>query len=104
MATIHAHILDYMKEDGVNAEFWSPIEMISRRIGTLIDKHILGRKLQELQSGDELQPGDAPVDIKCWIESFQLSAHSDQQQLMNMIRQASRKPSHWCMPTLIITK
>lgn len=29
MATIHAHVLDYMKEDGVSAEFWPPIEMIS---------------------------------------------------------------------------
>ena len=31
------------------------------------------------------------VEVKCRVERFRLSAHSDQQQLMNMIRQASPK-------------
>jgi hypothetical protein len=50
-----------------------------------------GRRLQELKSGDELRLGDTTVEVKCRVERFRLSAHSDQQQLMNMIRQAAPK-------------
>ena len=50
-----------------------------------------GRRLQELKSGDELQLGETTVEVKCRVERFRLSAHSDQQQLMNMIRQAAPK-------------
>ena len=50
-----------------------------------------GRRLQELKSGDELQLADKTVEVKCRIDRFGLSAHSDQQQLMNMIRQAAPK-------------
>ena len=50
-----------------------------------------GRKLQELESGAELQLGEKTVEVKCRINRFRLSAHSDQQQLMNMIRQAAPK-------------
>ena len=50
-----------------------------------------GRRLQALKSGDELQLGDKTLEVKCRVDSFRLSAHSDQQQLMNMIRQAAPK-------------
>ena len=50
-----------------------------------------GRLLQELKSGDALQLDGTTVEVKCGVERFSLSAHSDQQQLMNMIRQASPK-------------
>lgn len=50
-----------------------------------------GRLLQELKSGDALQLDGTTVEVKCRVERFRLSAHSDQQQLMNMIRQANPK-------------
>ena len=55
------------------------------------DAESTGRRLQELKSGDALPLGDITVEVKCRVERFRLSAHSDQQQLMNMIRQASPK-------------
>ena len=50
-----------------------------------------GRRLQELKSGDALRLNDTEVEVKCRVERFHLSAHSDQQQLINMIRQATPK-------------
>ena len=53
-----------------------------------------GRRLQELQKGDELTFADNDVDVvevNCQVKRFYLSAHSDRSQLIKMIRQASPK-------------
>ena len=51
-----------------------------------------GRKLQELQQGDELTFADGDtVEIKCQVQRFHLSAHSDQGQLISMIKNANPK-------------
>lgn len=51
-----------------------------------------GRRLQALQQGDELTFADgASVTVKCRVQRFHLSAHSDQGQLISMIKQASPK-------------
>ena len=51
-----------------------------------------GRRLQELQHGDTLAFGDgSTVDVTCDVQRFHLSAHSDQGQLINMIKQANPK-------------
>jgi Cft2 family RNA processing exonuclease len=51
-----------------------------------------GRRLQELQQGDELTFADNDVvEVNCKVNRFYLSAHSDKSQLIKMIRQASPK-------------
>ena len=51
-----------------------------------------GRRLQELQQGDELTFADNDVvEVNCQIKRFYLSAHSDRSQLIKMIRLASPK-------------
>lgn len=51
-----------------------------------------GRRLQELNTGDTLAfPDGATVDVNCDVQRFHLSAHSDQGQLINMIKQAHPK-------------
>ena len=51
-----------------------------------------GRRLQELQEGDELTFADNDVvEVNCQVKRFYLSAHSDRSQLIKMIRQASPK-------------
>lgn len=51
-----------------------------------------GRKLQELQSGDTLTFADGTgVDVKCRVERFHLSAHSDQGQLVAFIKSVNPK-------------
>ena len=51
-----------------------------------------GRRLQELQQGDELTFADNDVvEVNCQVKRFYLSAHSDKSQLIKMIRQASPK-------------
>ncbi|MDE0634762.1 MAG: MBL fold metallo-hydrolase [Candidatus Poribacteria bacterium] len=51
-----------------------------------------GRKLQALQSGDTLNFADGTcVDVKCRVERFHLSAHSDQVQLTSVIKTINPK-------------
>ena len=51
-----------------------------------------GRRLQELQQGDELAFADGSVvEVKCNVQRFHLSAHSDQQQIVSMIKRANPK-------------
>lgn len=51
-----------------------------------------GRKLQELQSGDTLNFADGTaVEVKCRVERFHLSAHSDQVQLVSVIKTINPK-------------
>jgi len=51
-----------------------------------------GRKLQELQSGDTLNFADGTcIEVKCRVERFHLSAHSDQGQLVSVIKQVNPK-------------
>ena len=51
-----------------------------------------GRRLQELQQGDELVFADGTsVSAKCQVQRFHLSAHSDQGQLIKMIKQVNPK-------------
>ena len=51
VATVHAHVLDYMKEDDVRPVVWPRIEQVSRRVGNLIDKHLLEWKNLSTQGG-----------------------------------------------------
>ena len=47
-----------------------------------------GRRLQELQPGDTLTFPDAvSIEVKCQVERFHLSAHSDQTQIVSFIKQ-----------------
>ena len=51
-----------------------------------------GRRLQELNTGDILSfPDGAAVEVKCNVQRFHLSAHSDAIQLTKMIKQANPK-------------
>ena len=51
-----------------------------------------GRRLQELKSGDNLTFSDGvTVEVKCDVQRFHLSAHSDQGQLISMIKQVNPK-------------
>ena len=51
-----------------------------------------GRRLQKLNRGDELSfPDGATLNVQCDVQRFHLSAHSDQGQLINMIKQAHPK-------------
>ena len=51
-----------------------------------------GRKLQELTQGDTLTFADATsVPVNCQVERFKLSAHSDQGQLLSVIKQVNPK-------------
>ena len=51
-----------------------------------------GRRLQELQSGDTLEFSDATsAVVKCRVERFHLSAHSDQGQLVSFIKTINPK-------------
>lgn len=51
-----------------------------------------GRRLQEMESGDPLTFGDqTSVEVKCQVQRFYLSAHSDQGQLVSMIKQINPK-------------
>ncbi|MDE0084759.1 MAG: MBL fold metallo-hydrolase [Candidatus Poribacteria bacterium] len=51
-----------------------------------------GRKLQQLQSGDTLNFADGTaVGVKCRVERFHLSAHSDQGQLISVIKTINPK-------------
>ncbi len=51
-----------------------------------------GRRLQEMESGDLLTFGDeTSVEVKCQVKRFHLSAHSDQGQLVSMIKQVNPK-------------
>ena len=51
-----------------------------------------GRKLQELQSGDTLEfPDGISAVVKCRVERFHLSAHSDQIQLVSVIKTVNPK-------------
>ena len=51
-----------------------------------------GRRLQELQQGDQLTFADgSTVEVKCNVQRFHLSAHSDQQQIVSMIKRANPK-------------
>ena len=47
-----------------------------------------GRRLQQLQPGDTLTFPDAiSMEVKCRVERFHLSAHSDQSQIVSFIKQ-----------------
>lgn len=51
-----------------------------------------GRKLQELTQGDTLTFADGTnVTVNCQVERFKLSAHSDQGQLLSVIKQVNPK-------------
>ena len=51
-----------------------------------------GRRLQELKQGDELRFVDGTqVKVKCQVQKFHLSAHSDQGQLISMIKRVNPK-------------
>lgn len=51
-----------------------------------------GRKLQELETGDPLYfPDGTSVEVKCRVERFHLSAHSDQVQLVSVIKNLKPK-------------
>ena len=51
-----------------------------------------GRRLQELTQGDTLTFADGTsVDVNCQVERFSLSAHSDQGQLVSVIKQVDPK-------------
>ena len=51
-----------------------------------------GRRLQTLQQGDDLQFADgSAVEVKCQVDRFHLSAHSDQGQLVNLVKQVNPK-------------
>ena len=51
-----------------------------------------GRRLQELTQGDTLTfADDTSVDVNCQVERFKLSAHSDQGQLLSVIKQVDPK-------------
>ncbi len=51
-----------------------------------------GRKLQELQSGETLAfPDGVSVPVKCRVERFHLSAHSDQGQLVSFVKHVNPK-------------
>lgn len=51
-----------------------------------------GRRLQELQSGDTLEfPDGVSATVKCRVERFHLSAHSDQGQLLSFIKSVNPK-------------
>ena len=51
-----------------------------------------GRKLQELTQGDTLTFTDGTsVAVNCQVERFKLSAHSDQGQLLSVIKQVNPK-------------
>ena len=51
-----------------------------------------GRRLQELTQGDTLTfAGGTSVVVNCQVERFKLSAHSDQGQLLSVIKQVNPK-------------
>lgn len=51
-----------------------------------------GRRLQELTQGDTLTFADGTsVTVNCQVERFKLSAHSDQGQLLSVIKQVNPK-------------
>ena len=51
-----------------------------------------GRRLQELQPGDTLTfPDGISMQVKCQVERFHLSAHSDQTQMLSVIKQLNPK-------------
>lgn len=51
-----------------------------------------GRRLQEIQSGDTLEfPDTTATAVKCRVERFHLSAHSDQGQLVSFIKTINPK-------------
>jgi Cft2 family RNA processing exonuclease len=51
-----------------------------------------GRRLQELTQGDTVTFADGTsVDVNCQVERFKLSAHSDQVQLVSVIKQVNPK-------------
>ncbi|MYF97565.1 MBL fold metallo-hydrolase [Candidatus Poribacteria bacterium] len=51
-----------------------------------------GRRLQELSQGDTLTFADGTsVAVNCQVERFKLSAHSDQGQLLSVIKQVNPK-------------
>ena len=51
-----------------------------------------GRRLQELQPGDTLAfPDGISMQVKCQVERFHLSAHSDQSQLVSVIKTLNPK-------------
>ena len=51
-----------------------------------------GRRLQNLQQGDDLQFADgSAVEVKCAVDRFHLSAHSDQGQLVKLIKEVNPK-------------
>lgn len=51
-----------------------------------------GRRLQELQSGEVLEfPDGTSAVVKCRVERFHLSAHSDQIQLVSFIKNVNPK-------------
>ena len=56
------------------------------------DEESPGRRLQELASGDMLEfPDGSSALVKCRVERFHLSAHSDQTQLVSFIRTLNPK-------------
>ena len=56
------------------------------------DEESPGRRLQELASGDMLDfPDGSSAAVKCRVERFHLSAHSDQTQLVSFIRTLNPK-------------
>ena len=51
-----------------------------------------GRRLQELHPGDTLAFADGiSMQVKCQVERFHLSAHSDQTQMVSFIKQVNPK-------------
>ena len=51
-----------------------------------------GRRLQELKQGDTLTFADSTsVAVNCQVDRFKLSAHSDQAQLLSVIKQVNPK-------------
>lgn len=51
-----------------------------------------GRRLQELQPGDTLAfPDGISMQVKCQVQRFHLSAHSDQPQMVSFIKQVNPK-------------
>lgn len=56
------------------------------------DEESPGRRLQELASGDMLEfPDGTTALVKCRVERFHLSAHSDQTQLVSFIKTLNPK-------------
>ena len=58
-----------------------------------MDEGSPGKRLQELKQGDALTfPDGTSVEVKCHVDRFHLSAHSDRNQLIKFVKQV--RPRH----------